>query len=261
VRASWVELVGSVLRPSRPHLERCVEERERHLVARRAVAEERARAVADCEARIESARAAVFAARDGVVTLLMTELEREWRRLSRPDPEGGMMDLWARIAPPSWIDRKRWRDGDRAVQLDTAIALASDVDGVEAVEDALRTRVRWCFAVEDSDCTATWLAEPLRAAVESLAAGDIDSIALSRVLERARRIEQEVIDVAHTRLPGRPLLAQSVAHAAFVDTVWTASPVAARRPNPVTPLREVWRAGYAVAAIDGTCLTIELPPL
>ena len=44
---------------------------------------ERARALAAVERRINEARAVVFANDDGVVTKLMTDLEREWRELSR----------------------------------------------------------------------------------------------------------------------------------------------------------------------------------
>jgi hypothetical protein len=39
-------------------------------------------ALADCERRINEARAAIFAKDDGVVTKTMTELEREWLTLS-----------------------------------------------------------------------------------------------------------------------------------------------------------------------------------
>jgi SAM-dependent methyltransferase len=42
----------------------------------------RARALADCERRINEARAAIFTANDGVVSKHMTELEREWRTLN-----------------------------------------------------------------------------------------------------------------------------------------------------------------------------------
>ncbi len=41
----------------------------------------RAALLADCERRINEARAAIFAADDGVVSKRMTELEREWRDL------------------------------------------------------------------------------------------------------------------------------------------------------------------------------------
>ncbi len=39
-------------------------------------------ALADCERRINEARAAIFAKDDGVVTKAMTDLEREWLTLS-----------------------------------------------------------------------------------------------------------------------------------------------------------------------------------
>lgn len=200
----------------------------------------------------------------------MTDLEREWRTLSRSDPEGGLMDLWARIAPFSWIDRKRWRDGDHAVQLDTAIALAADVEGVEAAEsaiDSLRValatwgipigaRIRWRPFEQDSDSTAELLAEPLRAACEALSARDVESVAL----ERARHLERDVRDRACVRFPERALLAESLAHAAFFDCVWHAASLAGRS-SPVTPLRAIWTAGYVLSAIDASGVTVEIPRL
>jgi SAM-dependent methyltransferase len=53
--------------------------------AKPASAEARAHALADCERRINLARASVFAANDGVVTAVMTDLEREWRALHAAD--------------------------------------------------------------------------------------------------------------------------------------------------------------------------------
>jgi hypothetical protein len=270
VRDSWLNLIDSVLRPARPHLGRCLLERDRHLVARRLFTEQRARAIANCEARIESVREAVFAAKDGMVTSRMTDLEREWRTLSRSDPDGGLMDVWARVAPLSWIDRKRWRDSDHAVQLDTAIALAADVEGVEAAEsaiDSLRvalatwgipigSRIRWRLFEQDSDRTAELLAEPLGAACEAVAARGVESI----VLERARHLEREVREAARVRFPERALLAGSLAHAAFVDSVWRAASLAGR-PSPVTPLRALWTAGYVLSAIDTSGVTVEIPRL
>ena len=88
MRDSWLGLVDAMFCPERPHLERCLRERDHHLAARRLVDEERARAIARCEARIEEARADVFAANDGVVTARMTDLEREWRMLARGDTPG-----------------------------------------------------------------------------------------------------------------------------------------------------------------------------
>src|SRR3954471_5892940 len=95
MRDSWLDLVDRLLRPARPDLARCLRERARHLAARRLLAEERARMLAAYENAIEQERAAVFAANDGVISSRMTALERAWRATSRPDPEGGLMDLWA----------------------------------------------------------------------------------------------------------------------------------------------------------------------
>src|SRR5262245_39454376 len=121
MREPWLKLVDGVLRPVRPRLEFCVRERERYIAERQVAADQRTRAVAACVARIEAARAEVFAAGDGVVSTRMTALEREWRALSRSDDDGTLMDLWARIAPSTWIDRKRWRDADPASRVDAAV--------------------------------------------------------------------------------------------------------------------------------------------
>lgn len=206
-----------------------------------------------CEAAIESLRAAVFAAKDGAVPLRMTDLEREWRRLSRPDPEGGLMDLWAGIAPPSWIDRKRWRDSEPGARLDAALALAADVEGVEAAEAAVAAlraslashgtrigaRIRWRAFAEEADVTSALLPRP--------------AVAPS-VLARAERLEQEVHAALLARHPARPLLARSIAHAAFVDG-------AAPRTDATTALRALWSAGYHLSAIGEAGVTLELPPL
>jgi hypothetical protein len=270
VRDSWLTVIDAVLRPARPRLERCLGERERHVVARRPVVIEHARALADCQARIESVRAAVFAAQDGRVTAEMTELEREWRTLSRRDTDGGLMDLWASVVPPSWVDRKRWRDSEPAERLDAAIALASDVDGVEAAEsavDALRIalagfgivigpRLRWRGFDSDVDGTTALLVTPLRAARDALAVRGAEAV----VFERAQRVEKDVLDAANVRFPERPLLAQSLARAALVDCAWTAAPLGVR-PNPVTALRALWATGYVLTAADATGATLELPPL
>ncbi|GAC1549468.1 MAG: hypothetical protein NVS3B10_12780 [Polyangiales bacterium] len=266
---SWMDVIDRVLRPRRPRLTVCLRERERHLDARRPVAEERARAIARCVANIEAARAAVFDANDGVVASRMTELEREWRRLSRPDPDAGLMDLWARVAPPSWIDRTRWRDSDPAARIDAAIALAADVEGVEAAEGAIGSlrvalatwgtpigsRIRWRAVAHDAECAAPLLAETLRAAQEAIA----ERGAEATTLERARALERDVHAAALLRFPDRALLARELSRAAFVDCMLHASVV--RRTNPVSALRELWRTGYVLAAIDASGTTVELPPL
>lgn len=226
--------------------------------------------MARCEARIEGLRAQVFAADDGVVPARMRELEREWRVLSRTDPDAGLMDLWARIAPSAWIDHKRWRGSPPAAQLDAAIALASDVEGVEAAESAIASlgaalaawsaplgaRVRWRAFTTDAAVVAALLAEPLRAAREALAAMGVEPI----VVERARGLERDVHAAALARLPEHPRLAGDLAHAAFVDHVVSAASLPAR-PNPVASLRALWRTGYVLSSADDAGVTVELPPL
>jgi hypothetical protein len=268
MRDSWLELVDSVLSPLRPDLEQCIREGELHRAAQRPVAEERARALANCERRIEAARAAVFAADDGIIPSRMTELEREWRTVSRADPDAGLMDLWARIAPPSWLDRKRWRDSDAESRLDAATALAADVRGVEAAESAIGSlrvalaawgtrigpRIRWRSFDVDADCVTPLLAEPQRTALEAVAAHHAAPV----ILERTQQLERAVLDAARARFPERPHLAQSLAHASRVDGLWRAAAID-DRPNPVTPLRALWKTGYSLAALDASGATLEFP--
>lgn len=246
---SWRDVLDRVLRPARPRLAECLRAREEHVSDRRPVVEARRRALADCEARIENARAAVFAAKDGVVRSNMTELEREWRRLSRADIDGEVMHLWARIAPREWIDRKLWRGSHRELFVDAAIALASDVDGVEAAEAAARSlssgpRIVFRLGADDAACT------------KDLFVVDLDGLSASAA-ERARRLEQQVLDDALVRFPERPLLAADIARAAFVDCVARATGAL----SPVAPLRALWTTGYVLSAIDASGVTIAIPPL
>jgi len=270
VRDSWLSLVDSVLRPVRPDLERCLAEREPHLTARRLHAEARAQKLRSVEARIEDARAEVFAADDGVVPRQMVDLERRWRTLSRRDLDEGLMDLWARIAPSSWIDRKRWRDSGPGGQLDAALALAADASGVEEAEAALLSlgvalaawgtpiggTVRWKLGDDDFPGMTELLSEPLRAASEALSARRESSI----VFERAGRLEREVQEAVTARFPSRDVLARGIAHAAFVDCVLRAASLGGR-PNPVTSLCRLWRAGYALSALDSAGAVVQIPPL
>lgn len=226
--------------------------------------------MANCEGQIETARAAIFAAKDGVVTSRMSDLEREWRRLSRSDPDGGLMDLWACVAPTSWIDRKRWRDSDPEAQLDGAIALAADVEGVEAAESAITSlrialaawgtsvgsRIRWRTLGQDADPIAELLAEPLRTAQEALSARHEEPV----VLERAGQLGRDVHEAARGRFPDRPLLARGLAHAAFTDFVLRAANLDGR-PNPVTPLQALWKTGATLSALDASGAILEIPPL
>jgi hypothetical protein len=235
-----------------------------------ALAQAQTRALESCRAGIEEARAAVFVADDGVIPARMTELEREWRRLSRSDPDGGLMDLWARIAPTAWLDRKRWRHSNPSGMLDTAVALAADVEGVDAAEAAVRSfgsalaawgapiglLVRWRPLEADTDGVSPLLAQPLLAATEAVAQLHQGP----RMLELARELERAVHAAAMGRFPGRPLLAQALARAALLDRLLHAAAIL-ERPNPVTPLRELWHAGYTLAAGDATGVTLEFPPL
>jgi hypothetical protein len=255
MRDSWIELVGQVLRPARPRLAGLLEERARHVEARRQNLERRTRAIAECRAHIESARAEVFAAMDGVVGRRMTNLEREWRMLSREDADDGMMDLWARIAPETWIDRKRWRGNPRSLQLDVAIALASDIEGVEAAEkaiDALRKtvaipigpRIVWrMFTGEEA--LPDLFEKHLRRALRQ-----------SPNLRRAHALEENVHDAALAAHPHRPILARTLARAAYVDSVCRS-----KRRDPVEPLRDLWWTGYSLAAFDDKGVTLEVPAL
>jgi len=267
--ASWLQLVEGVLRPARPALEVCLREGELQRARERSLAEARIQKLAECQRRIEAARAEVFATGDGVVPLHMTDLEREWRTAARSDHDGRLMDLWARIAPPAWIDRKRWRDSDPMAQLDAAMALAADVAGVEAAEaaiDALRValqpwharisaRIAWHAFDADSDCVSALLAAPLQHACETALTLDSGS----RIVERAEQLERAVHAAALARFPERPLLAQSLAHAAFVDALLRAA-TEPDRPNPVTPLRALWRSGYTISAVSADAVTLEIPP-
>src|SRR5689334_21827466 len=98
--ASWSGLVGAMLRPARPLLLQCRARTEARAIAEHHAAELRARALADCRARIERARTSVFEAGDGVVSAEMTSLEREWRALARAERTAGArtLALWNEIA-------------------------------------------------------------------------------------------------------------------------------------------------------------------
>jgi hypothetical protein len=269
MQSSWVEILDNVLKPARPRLDSCLVEREHHLGARRAASEIRSLAIRDCERRIEAARAAVFASADGVVGSLMTDLEREWRRLSRPDHDAGMMDLWARVAPARWIDRKRWQDAPPEARLDAAIALASDAENVEAAEaaiDALRvalsafgtrigTRIRWRPFSKDVTLVSTLLSEPFRCAREAC-----PERFRGRLLERAGVVEQTVREAARARLGDRSELASDIAHAAAVEFVARTAAVPSVLAV-VDALRALWKTGYVLSEVDERTVTLEIPTL
>jgi hypothetical protein len=280
MQSQWLEMLERVLRPERPLLDRCLEARDRFLTERQCIDEARARAIAACEQRIHEGRAAVFAANDGVVPARMTELEREWRRLSRRDPDEQLMDLWARMAPRSWHDCKRWRHGAPGTRCDLAVALAADVAGVEAAVAAARelreALATWGVAVGpriefrllddiERDITRELLAAPLQAAADVLATRGDEQAILSRMAELAR----EIREAAATYVPDREQLAASIAHAAFVGGVLqeaglclsgSACRVQGERRSPVGPLCAIWGLGYVPAKVDALGITLELPP-
>jgi hypothetical protein len=270
MRDAWLKLVDCVLRPARPRLAACLRERDFHREAQRVIAEGRARALAHCERQIEEERGAVLAARDGVIPSRMTDLERRWRQLSRPDPDGGLMDLWARIAPVSFLDRKLWRDSDPSARVEVATALAADVEGVGAAEAAvialraalaawgtpLGPCVRFRLLGADADCVTPLLAEPHRAALEAVAGRYAGPV----ILERTEHLGRDVREALRVRFPERPLLGQALAHAAVVDGLLRAAAFG-DRPNPVAALCALWGTGYALAAIEPDGVTLELPRL
>jgi hypothetical protein len=260
MRDYWLSIVDRLLSPERPKLAHCLAAREGHLALRQQAGETRARAIADCERRIERERAVVFAANDGVVGATMTELEREWRILSRSDPDHGLMDLWARIAPPSWMDRKRWRDSEPARRLDAAIVLASDPNGVDDAEAAVRglrrwftfgLKVRFCFVPKDR-FVASLLEAPIRGARPTLASS-------SALALRARRLERDVRAAVRGRFPERPALARGLGRAAYLDVLSSAHGNA--HDNAAGALSAIWRTGYSVTELDNSGITLEMPPL
>jgi hypothetical protein len=237
----WLELPGSLLRPARPDAARCLKERERHLTERKRLSDERGRKIADCERRIEHLRAAVFAASDGVVGRRMTELEREWRMLAKVDPDAGLMDLWARVAPPAWHDQKRWRDCPAIDRVDIAVALACDVEGVEAAEEGAR-RLRSVYETEAGLTIAARIGW-------RLFDHDRAVFVTSTAREAAPPIREDVRDAVLARFPDRPLFARDVAH------------LATQKGALVDAVRAIWRSGYGVHTLDAGGITLELPPL
>jgi hypothetical protein len=291
--ASWNALVDAMLRPERPLLARCRARAEAHATAERRTAEHRAQALADCRARIEIARTSVFEAGDGVVDGRMTALEREWLALARGERsyEERMLVLWNEIAPRRWAGRLRWSStGDKTADLDGAVALASDPEGVERAEScALRfasalsawgfesgSTVTWRIAGEPTIDTPahTLLDGPLRALADAIA----PTYGAEALAARAQRVERDVLDAAMDSplLSTREDLAADVALVARIDFSWRACALEARcvpagHPNagrrfdelelPAAALLDLWRTGYVLCAIDGGGVTLGAPTL
>jgi hypothetical protein len=258
-----------VLRPARPCLATCLGARAAQLGERRLRAGVTLRAMASCERRIDDARARVFAADDGIVTRTMTDLEREWRKLSSPDPEAGLMDLWALVAPPAWVDRKRYRDTSPDQMLDALVALASDPHGVEEAEravlalvQALRShgveapsKVVWSPLGDDTECLTSMLEAPLHVA-RAACPRKIET----RIAERADSVGRELASEVLARHPTRPHLAADLAAAARLDFVWQAASLAPAE-NPAAPVRALYGTGYVLAAVNATSVSLAFPPL
>jgi hypothetical protein len=266
---AWLEILERVLRPARPCLQQCLGAEAAHLTSLKQRAGVTLRAMASCERRIDDARAEVLGADDGVVTRRMTELEREWRRLSSPDLDGGLTDLWAKVAPPSWVDRKRFRDAGQGAKLAALVALASDPEGVEAAERAvvaLRTtlaphglslgqRIVWRPLAQDRECFAPVLSARVRFAREACPR-KIEARIMERAEEAAGELERAVLD----RHPDRPLLAADLAAAFRLDFVWRAASLS-ESENPVAPLRALYRTGYVPGAMDSASVALEFAPI
>lgn len=265
----WISAARRLSRPARLDLPRCLRARAEHVERLRARERERASARSACEAEIERERARVFGADDGVVSSRMTELERAWRRLSRTDPEAGLMDLWAEVVPRTWVDRKRWRESPPSAWVDAAVALASDVPGVEAAEGAARrlsaALSAWGVAlgpprfrlapIHDVAIVERLLREPLKRSLDGLLRGGV----ARRVVERAHLRERAVCDAARAALcPGSPLAAE-VAHGAFVADVLRAARL--DLADPTAPLADLLRTGYAISSADASALVLIVPPI
>ena len=108
----------------------------------------------------------------------------------------------------------------------------------------------------DTTTVVELLEKPLFAAEASLTRRSAEP----DIRRRSERIQQAVRDVAKQRLPLRPHLAEGIAHAAFVDSVVVEAALV-DRPNPVTPLRDLWMTGYALVEADASGVTLELPPV
>lgn len=273
--AELMATMQAMLRPARPHLSLCRARANARVTEERRNEDRRAEALADCVARIEQARASVFAAGDGVVKADMTALEREWRTLARAQRscEERTLALWNAIAPRHWAGALRWTStGDSAADIEACVALASDPDGVERAEScALRLAsllatsgvdvapaVTWQVAHAPAIAPAAVLFErPLRDLTEAVAStygGDA-------LLARADARQQDVLDTASQSalFTGFEGLAADLALVARIDFLWRASRVDSHRAEadrPTAALLDLWSTGYVVSAIDPQRITL-----
>jgi len=280
MNALWTELVGAMLRPARPRLSVCRRRADAHVLDERRADDRRTQALAECRAKIEDARASVFAAGDGVVRADMTALEREWRTLARAERSCAerTLSLWNEIAPRHWAGRLRWTSsGDLATDTEAAVALASDPSGVEHAEGvALRLAAGASGA---SGAGVTWhvAAAPTVARVSELLGGVVSALTDAitpryggeALLARADEREREVFAAASQSavIAGIEGLAADMALVARIDFLWRTRAVEAGAgaeigaggvpvENPASVWIDLWRTGYVVSAIDAGAITL-----
>lgn len=270
---AWSKLIERVLEPERRHLAHCDEARARWERMHRVDSEARSNALRACEARIEELRAEVFAASDGVVPARMTELEREWRWRARHDNEAELVALWAHVLPPlaspSWVDRKAWRDSERESWVEAAIALAADIDNVQAAEAAIERlrelvlpyglalprRTRWRLMAQEGPGAPQLFEGALEHARSACPPSEKDAIFVAADGE-SRRVYDSMVN----HRPDLTNLASDFARATFLDFVWRASALR-QGDNPVGALSDLWQKGYAIAEIEPHSIVLWLPPL
>lgn len=281
--APWTELADGILRPTRPWLARTRARAEAHLARERRAAERRAEALAACRARIEDERSRVFEAGNGVVNARMTTLEREWRSLAHEphSPRARALALWNELAPPRWADRLRGAN-DAEWNVEHAIALASDPEGVERAEACARTlaqalapwgltvgtAVHWRVASDlHADPIGSWLEAPRAAATDALA----NVYGGAALLARARAVGETVRAGAD-----RATIGAEVGAVAALDVLWRTCSVEAKLvpaghlpaglgfdalPSPTAALLALWQTGYVPCAADVDGFTLGAPPI
>ncbi len=267
MNALWTDLIGAILKPARPRLAVCRTRADAHLREQRRIDERRAQALAECRARIEDARATVFATGDGVVRADMTALEREWRTLSRGERSFDERTLatWSAIAPRHWAERLRFTSsGDLATDTEAAVVLASDPNGVEQAEAAARrlvpeASVTWHVSAAPTIARASeHLDDVLRALTDAIAPSYGGAALLARAEERARAVSAAAS--ASPVIAAVEGLAADVGFVARLDFLWRARTVDSRGEAavecPSAAWIDLWRTGYVVSAIDARAITV-----
>ena len=267
---NWDHIVAGVLRPARPELARCLRAVEEYSAARADHANNRMRALADIESRIQGARDRVFAVGTGVVTSEMTALEREWREASRDTRDSRDLErLWQRIAPERWLAQPE----RLPTTLDAVAALAADPDGVDEAELAARAlgtalarwdvpvggRTEWCVARE---LTFAVRSEVLFAAPVAAAGEVVEHADVQAAHRQSREIRQRLGALGvQTR---NSSVGRELGFLAFASTLWAAAalrdPKLAELPNPIAPALRIWRLGYALTGADASLVVLTSLP-